>query len=290
MSDPAQKKPLAEDVEANKTLRMLEAILASGYDGPTRMVLTVLAKDLNSQRHDWAVWRAIEGISQRSGFGRSTVLVILARVEKDEVLRRWKKPHYLQVMNKAGRYSTCYSMNLERLQRLGKEFDVKVRPSRGRRQAEWRRVQGLKTKARNRRWKAEEDKEHRAKLKAEGEMPDDNQAYQNTRTGRITETDASNQEQVIRTDQEARQAEADLNGEAASDACRLTICKEIVAEAQPELTAANATREDRDEDGNDGEWKVSLAKSRLDDAAQELKTHIKDMNERARKRKSDESA
>ena len=149
--DPADFEVLMGDLiglEANKSLRAIHAILRTGYDNPTKMVLIVYAMDMNVKRKDFAAWRSLLSLGALASLGRDTIMKIQEQCVKDGVLHQWSKHHHLQKRNKAGRYSKCFSLVISKLESLAKQFTVEeIRASRGQHQAATRRVRSLKRKA-----------------------------------------------------------------------------------------------------------------------------------------------
>ncbi len=264
----------------SKSLRAIHAILRTGYDPLTKMVLVVYAMGLNTKRTDYGIWLSLKTLSEYSSVGRTTVVAIHERLIEDGVLHKWSKPHHLQKKNKAGRYSVCYSLVVLRLESLAKKFAVSgVRPSRGRHQAEAQRVIGLKRKAQEAREKAAHVKEERIKRGL-----DEDKAYGDRRTGEIFDRNETLDHVRRRAEDEAGQAAADLKGDLAGAKYRLEILKRDVEERRQEWERGNAKPRNREDDPQD--LSLHSARSMYDDAMQAVRAHIKAMNQMEREAKA----
>jgi hypothetical protein len=196
------------------------------------------------------------------------VIEIQRRLEEDKVLHEWKKHHRLQKRNKAGRYSKTFSLVVARLEALAKNFTVaEVRPSRGRRQSETRRVQGLKSKA--------QDKRRQAEAHDKVEYGDEQeQAWY--REGMHAD--------ATRAEDEARQAEADLKGDLEGARYRLEILKREVVDRKREMDEVLAKPWDEDADPND--LHRHGARTLWNDAVHHAREHIKVLNKLEREAKA----
>jgi hypothetical protein len=118
MRDTEVKKKLG------KTLRVIRATLATGYDIETKLVLVAYAMELRYWRKDWCVWPGTRAIAQMTSLSRGTVISRRRQLVSDGVMTligSGEDGHDLNRTHFNGRPTHVYQINVKKLEALTRD-------------------------------------------------------------------------------------------------------------------------------------------------------------------------
>ncbi len=119
-----EKRAKMTGKKLGKTIRAIRAVMSTGYDIETKIVLVAYAMELRFWRRDWCVWPGTRRIAAMTSLSRGTVIARRRRLVADgvlELLGRGEDGHDLNRTHFSGRPTDVYQFNIEKLEDLTRE-------------------------------------------------------------------------------------------------------------------------------------------------------------------------